>query len=58
MTVIKGDVVIAGSVNKVNTTSMEEYLANTIVAIKESEWEALTDTEKASYKFALVYQGT
>lgn len=56
MTVIKGDVVVAGSVNKVNTTAMEEYLKDTIRVFTEAEWEALTDSEKSSYKFALVRQ--
>ena len=56
MTVIKGDVVVAGSVNKVNTTAMEEYLKDTIKVFTEAEWEALTDSEKSSYKFALVRQ--
>ena len=56
MTVIKGDVVVAGSVNKVNTTAMEEYLQDTIKVFTEAEWEALTDSEKSSYKFALVRQ--
>nr|DAD80516.1 MAG TPA: hypothetical protein [Siphoviridae sp. ctYh54] len=56
MTVIKGDVVVAGSVNKANTTAMEEYLKDTIRVFTEAEWEALTDSEKSSYKFALVRQ--
>lgn len=56
MTVIKGDVVVAGSVNKVNTTAMEKYLQDTIKVFTEAEWEALTDSEKSSYKFALVRQ--
>lgn len=56
MTVIKGDVVVAGSVNKANTTAMEEYLKDTIKVFTEAEWEALTDSEKSSYKFALVRQ--
>lgn len=56
MTLIKGDVVVAGSVNKANTTAMEEYLKDTIRVFTEAEWEALTDSEKSSYKFALVRQ--
>lgn len=56
MTVIKGDVVIAGAVNKVNTTPMEEYLDRIIKVFTEEEWEALSSSEQASYKFALVYQ--
>lgn len=56
MTLIKGDVVVAGSVNKANTTAMEEYLKDTIRVFTEPEWEALTDSEKSSYKFALVRQ--
>lgn len=56
MTIIKGDIVVAGSVNKANTVPMEEYLANTISAFTEAEWEALPDEDKAKYKFALVYQ--
>lgn len=56
MTLIKGDIVVAGSVNKANTTAMEKYLQDTIKVFTEAEWEALTDSEKSSYKFALVRQ--
>lgn len=56
MTVIKGDTVVAGAVNKVNTVPMEEYLDKVIKVFSETEWEALTAAEQASYKFALVYQ--
>lgn len=56
MTIIKGDIVVAGSVNKANTVPMEEYLATIISAFTEEAWEALPDEDKAKYKFALVYQ--
>lgn len=56
MTIIKGDVVVAGSVNKINTEPMEEYLNSTIKAFSELEWAGMTDEEKAAYKLALVYQ--
>ena len=56
MTVIKGNTVVAGAVNKVNSVPMEEYLDKVIKVFTETEWEALTAAEQASYKFALVYQ--
>ena len=56
MTIIKGDTVIAGSVNKANTVPMEEYLATIIGAFTEEEWTALPQEDKNKYKFALIYQ--
>lgn len=58
MTIARGDNVIAGSVNKVDTTAMETYLAQTLAHFTEEEWEEMTLAEQNQYKYVMIYRNS
>lgn len=53
--IIKGDKVIAGTIDKVNLEPIQEYIEKTIGVFSESAWNAMADEDKASYKLSLIY---